>query len=299
MSKIFDVIKKTDLLDLEDISTRSVRLEEAPVPERNRGDQTLRDFSRPELPSRVVPLRLSALDPIFPFEEEHSTAAEQYRIIRTRILHHPKKPKVLVITSASSGDGKTVTSINLAAALALKRDGPILLIDGDLRRPKVGEMLGLPPEIGLSEVLSGRTTLDDAVVRTEELPNLWILSAGSGIENPAELLDSQRWRSLIEEVRSRFSYVIIDATPVAAVADYDLVQVVSDGVIIVARPDHTERKHCLEVISAVPKEKSLGLILNCVENWFLWKTPSYGYYKRGNSAVNTERISARGHTSRL
>jgi receptor protein-tyrosine kinase len=280
MSKIFDVIKKTDLMDLEDISTRSVRLEETPSARINPRDEPLRDFNPPEPPSRVVPLRLSALDPIFPFEEEHSTAAEQYRMIRTRILHHPKKPKVLVITSASSGDGKTVTSINLAAALALKRDGPILLIDADLRRPKIGEMLGLPPVAGLSDVLSGRATLEDALVRTEELPNLWILAAGDGIENPAELLDSQRWRSLIDEVRSRFSYVVLDATPVAAVTDYELVQIVSDGVIVVARPDHTERKHCLEAIAAVPKEKSLGLILNCVENWFLWKTPTYGYYKK-------------------
>lgn len=280
MSKIFDVIKKTDLLDLEDISTRSVRLEEVPAADRNRRDEPLRNFCPPELPSRVVPLRLSALDPIFPFEEEHSTAAEQYRIIRTRILHHPKKPKILVITSASSGDGKTVTSINLAAALALKRDGPILLIDADLRRPKVAEMLGLPPLPGLSDVLSGRATLDDALVRTKELPNLWILAAGDGMENPAELLDSQRWRSLIDEVRGRFSYVVLDATPVAAVTDYELVQIVSDGVIVVARPDHTERKHCLQAITTVPKEKLLGLVLNCVENWFLWKASTYGYYKK-------------------
>ena len=133
---------------------------------------------------------------------------------------------------------------------------------------------------GLSDVLSGRATLDDALVRTKELSNLWILAAGEDIENPAELLDSQRWRALIDEVRSRFSYIVLDATPVAAVADYELVQIVSDGVIVVARPDHTERKHCLEVIASVPKEKSLGLILNCVEDWFLWKTPTYGYYKK-------------------
>lgn len=280
MSKIFDVIKKTDLIDLEDISMRSVRLEDVPATDRNQRGESPQDFRPPELPSRIVPLRLSALDPIFPFEEEHSTAAEQYRMIRTRILHHPKKPRILVITSASSGDGKTVTSINLAAALALKRDEPILLIDADLRRPKVGEMLGFPSMPGLSDVLSGRATLDDALVRTKELSNLWILAAGDDIENPAELLDSQRWRALIDEVRNRFSYIVLDATPVAAVADYELVQIVSDGVIVVARPDHTERKHCLEVIASVPKEKSLGLILNCVEDWFLWKTPTYGYYKK-------------------
>ena len=282
MSKIFDVLRKTDLIDLEDISTRSVRLDEASGARRNRRDEPLRDFSLPEPPSRVVPLRLSALDPIFPFEEEHSTAAEQYRIIRTRILHHPKQPKIVAITSASSGDGKTVTAINLAAALALKRDEPILLIDADLRRPKIAEMLGLPPGAGLSDVLSGRATLDDSLVSTQELPNLSILAAGNGIENPAELLDSERWRSLMDEVRGRFSYVVLDATPVAAVADYELVQVVSDGIIVVARPDHTERKHCLEVMAAIPKEKSVGLILNCVEDWFLWKTPSYGYYKKAH-----------------
>src|SRR5690348_8049622 len=78
---------------------------------------------------RRVDLQVSAFTPVFPFEDEHSHAAEQYRLIRTKILHHPRAPKTLVVSSGSSGDGKTITAINLAASLALKSSTSVLLID--------------------------------------------------------------------------------------------------------------------------------------------------------------------------
>lgn len=74
--------------------------------------------------------------------------------------------------------------------------------------------------------------------------------------------------------------MILDAPPVATVADYELLQLTADGVIIVARPDHSERNSCLKAIGAVPKEKLIGIVLNCVEDWFLWRSAPYGYYSR-------------------
>jgi capsular exopolysaccharide synthesis family protein len=227
---------------------------------------------------RVAALQVSALAPVFPFEDLHSHAAEQYRMIRTKILHHPLQPRAIVVSSPTSGDGKTVTAINLAAVLALKKDTRVLLVDADLRRRDVHRVLGIPEKPGLADVLSGATSLEESIVRLEQFANLWVLPAGSGDRNPAELLESRRWREVIGDCRQRFTHVVIDATPIAAVTDFELIQLACDGVVLVVRPDHTNRGACHKALEAVAKEKMIGTVLNCVEEWFLWKPQGYGYY---------------------
>jgi protein-tyrosine kinase len=229
-------------------------------------------------PRRSVSLHISTLAPILPFTDGHHITVEQYRIVRTKILHHPSQPRMIVISSPTTGDGKTVTAINTAAALALKKDVRVLLVDADLRRTDISRVLGIPASPGLGDVLSGRSTLADAIVRLEEFPSLCVLPAGPSVKNSAELLDSPHWDKLAEALRAQFTYTIVDATPIAAVADFELVQRVCDGVILVMRPDHSERKLCFKAIEAIPKEKFLGAVLNCVEDWFLWKTHGYMYY---------------------
>jgi capsular exopolysaccharide synthesis family protein len=236
---------------------------------------------------RVVRLRVSALSPVFPFDNGHPAAAEQYRIIRTKILHSSKRPHLIVVSSPSSGDGKTITSINIAGSLALKEDARVLLVDGDLRQRRVSDELGILRGPGLAEVLSGAADLNSAMVRAEQFPNLFILTAGYVQESAPELLDSQAWRLLLEEVRTRFENVIFDAPPVGTVADYDLLQLACDGIIIVARPDHSDRAACMKALEIVPREKLLGVVLNCVEDWWLWKTPAYGYYAKKPSTGTT------------
>jgi capsular exopolysaccharide synthesis family protein len=216
---------------------------------------------------------------VFPFEDLHSQAAEQYRIVRTKITQHPLQPRSIVVSSASSGDGKTVTAINLAAVLALKQDFQVLLIDADLRRREVSKVLGIPEQPGLTSVLKGECPLDDALIHLQQFPNLFILPGGVTDRNPAELLASPRWREVMLETRQRFHYVVVDATPMTAVADFDLVQVACDGIVLVVRPDHTDRKTFTKVLETVPKDKLIGTVLNCVEDWFLYKTQNYGYYK--------------------
>src|SRR3954447_6158568 len=257
MSKIFEVVRKNHLLDLEEIYEMEVGEKTyASEPEAS-------TVSCPEpVPSccpsaRYVQLRVSELLPIFPFGENDHNAAEQYRIIRTKILHHPKKPRLVAVSSACSGDGKTVTSINIAGSLALKEGAAVLLVDADLRRPRVADALGLGPAPGLTDVLAGRISFEDAVLRAEQFPNLFILAAGSSLENPAELLDSERWRALIEQLRAQFDNVVFDATPIAAVADYELVQLVSDGIVLVARPDHSSRSNWTKALETVSKDKFL------------------------------------------
>ena len=283
MSRIFDVVKKDNIIDFGEIY-------QPDADDLNGTQQSVKQPARVNHPTtsskngnRVVRLTASVRAPIFPFAGAHQAAAEQYRIIRTKIWQGDRKPQVVLVSSASSGDGKTVTSINIAASLALKEESRVLLVDGDLRHPRVSEALGIPLGRGLSEVLAGTISLESALVEAEQFPNLFILPAGNPDGSAAELLDCPRGPGLIEEIRSRFGNVIVDAPPIATVADYELLQLVCDGVVVVGRPDHSDRRAFFNALETVPKEKLLGVVLNCVEEWWLWRTPAYGYYGKKNS----------------
>jgi capsular exopolysaccharide synthesis family protein len=295
MSKIFEVLSKDNVLDFGEVSDGAADAQQSPEHADEAGKTSAENAEQVNVVTspapaktleRTVSLQVSALTPVFPFlDEAQSAAAEQYRIIRTKLLHSARKPQLVVVSSPSSGDGKTITSINIAAALSLKENLSVLLVDADLRRPMVAELLGIPSAPGLAEVLSGRVSLGSAVVRAREFPNLCILPAGEGGHSATELLHSERWRLIIQQFRSQFDVVIMDATPIAVVADYELLQHVSDGVIVVVRPDHTERKACTSALQAVPKEKFIGIVLNCMKDWWLSKTYDYDYYgKKPKSA---------------
>jgi capsular exopolysaccharide synthesis family protein len=286
MSKIFDALRKTDLLESADLPeqlflSRAGKPEAVQMPEPSDPAIAVTLAASPtETPQsvRTATLKISVVDPIFPLDDAQPGAAEQYRIIRTKILQHPLRPRVIVVSSPTSGDGKTITAINLAACLALNQSTSVLLIDGDLRRPMISNLLGIPAAPGLADVLAGRSNIAAAVIQADNLSNLKVLVAGEKKENPAELLDSLRFGALIEQLRRHYSFIIVDATPIGTVADYALVQSACDGVIMVVRQDHTGRAPMKEALRLVPKEKLLGVALNCVEDWFLWKTHGYGYY---------------------
>jgi capsular exopolysaccharide synthesis family protein len=227
---------------------------------------------------RRVALVIPASVPVLPFEDQSEEAAEQYRIARTKIIHHPRRPRTIAVTSPSTGDGKTITAINIAGALSLKAASKILLMDVDFRRSSVYGLLGLQRSPGLAEVLSGQCSFEEAVVEAEEYPNLNILVSGEPKANPSELLDSPRWHALCESVRTQYEHVILDTPPMGAVADCDLIQLAADGVLIVLRPEHTQRSSCLKALGAISKEKLIGVLLNCTKSWPLGKQGGgYGY----------------------
>jgi len=229
-------------------------------------------------PLRTLPVRIRADAPILPFQPGHSHEGEQYRIARTKIIQHPDQPRLIVVTSPGSGDGKTVSAINLAGALALKSDAQIMLVDADLRRSSIATLLGLPQQPGLGEYLSGKCGLDDIIIRVEQFPNLCVVPAGKAIANPTELLDSPRWASVCAEFRRQSQFVIFDAPPLETVADYDLIAANCDGIVFVVRPERTNRKLCLQGLASVPEGKLIGVLMNCVNDWFLWRAKGYYPY---------------------
>lgn len=233
---------------------------------------------------RTARIEIPPTSPVLPFDNTHPGASELYRMIRTKVAQDARAPRTIVVTSPGPGDGKTVTAINVAGALSLK-SAAVLLIDGDLRKPTIHRNVGVPQDPGLADVLQGSSTLEQALVRSEQLPNLYILPAGDRNANPAELLDSTAWRALAARVRKEFDYAMIDSPPIAAVADYDLIQAVCDVVMLVVRPDHTPRKLCLQALRTVPKEKLMGTVVNYAEPWLLdGRHPHQTSYYHGEAA---------------
>ena len=230
---------------------------------------------------RTVSLPLPATAPLLSLKKSDGRASEQYRAIRTRLLLRPKRASFIVVSSPSVGDGKTVTSINLAATFALKSGDRVLLVDGDLRASTVHSKLKLAAGPGLAEVLEGTCRLEDAVIQMAESPNFYILTAGHPSRNPAELLDSPAWHHLRARLREDFRYVIVDSPPVGVVSDSDLLASGCDGVVLVIRLDHTDRALCAAALTRT-KDKLLGVIVNDSKDWFLWRSysPHHYYYQQ-------------------
>jgi capsular exopolysaccharide synthesis family protein len=210
-----------------------------------------------------------------------SMAGEQYRLIRTRIVHDDRRPRTILVSSPGTGDGKSTTSINLAYVLALREGARTLLIDGDLRRPSVGQFLGIPERPGLTDVLRKGVSAATAMLSCEQNPKLHVMTAGTARHNVTELLDTPSLKRFMSLARTSFDFVIIDAPPVGAVADYELLQACVDGVVLVVRPSNTDRLSCATVFQTVPAELLLGAVVNCSQDWPFWRIPqSYYDYAR-------------------
>ena len=219
---------------------------------------------------RTQPISIRTAGPVLPFDDQRKII-EQYRLLRTKIQQHMAEPRVLLVAGSGPGDGKTTNAINLAGVLSLKSHTTAVLVDADFRRSSIRRLLGLQNGPGLVEVLTGACSLEEALIRTEQYPNLYVLGSGEQWQNSAELLDSPRWAAALAALRREFTYVVLDSPPIGSLADYDLLQASADGVILVIRPDHTRRELAMKALDTIPKEKFLGVVMNGVEKWFLKK----------------------------
>jgi protein-tyrosine kinase len=191
-----------------------------------------------------------------------SPAAEQFRTLRTRIaqVESAGQRRVILVTSPGDGDGKTVTGANLALTMAQEFQRQVLLIDADLRNARLHECLGIAREPGLSDVLSGQASLDEALVSLSEY-RVIALPAGTPHGRPTELLSSEPMRRLVENLGRRFDRVVIDSTA-AHFADAGVLEPLVDGVLLVVRAGRTARPAVARALGLVPRAKLLGLVLN-------------------------------------
>lgn len=211
---------------------------------------------------RLLPIVASLGRPLLPFSLREPRATEAYRKLRTQLLLAEPPRRVVAVTSASGGDGKTLTSANLACSFALHPDIEVVVVDADLRSGNLDRTFGLPEGPGLGDYLAGHCRFEDAIVQTAQLPNLYLMTAGTYRRNPVELLDSRIWRELIAFLRASFRMVLIDVPPIGELADYEIAQHVCDGVLMVVRENHTSRTAMHRALRAIPKSKLLGVVLN-------------------------------------
>jgi capsular exopolysaccharide synthesis family protein len=206
-----------------------------------------------------------------------SQMAEAYGALRTSLLLTSLggPPKVILVTSALPQEGKTTTSINTAIVLAQKGTR-VLLIDADLRRPSIHKTLGMGPKTGLSNVLTGNATLQQAVVRSPLLPTLFILTAGTPPPNPAELLASSNMRDILAELREEYDHIIVDTPPTLSVTDAVVMSTRADAVVLVIRSGQTTKqalRRSRELLLQV-NARVAGVLLNAVD----LTSPDYYYY---------------------
>ncbi len=214
---------------------------------------------------------------LVPLHDPHSDIAESYRTVRTALLLSTpgQPPQVILVTSAQPQEGKTSTALNLAVSLA-QWGGDILLLDGDLRRPRIAKALQLDWPYGLSNILTGTHPAEQVIFRSPEISNLYVLPSGPTPPNPAELLGSESMAKLLLALRSRFTHIIVDSPPLLSITDATLLSVLADGTILVARGGITTREALRHATSLLTKVngKILGVLLNGV----LMESADYYYY---------------------
>jgi len=206
-----------------------------------------------------------------------SQMAESYRALRTSLLLTSlgAPPKTILITSALPREGKSTTSINTAIVLAQK-GVRVLLIDADLRRPSVHKTLGLGPRIGLSNVLTGGASLQQATLRSPLLPNLYVLPAGTPPPNPAELMASSQMVEMLALLRDQYDHIVVDTPPTLSVTDAVVLSPRADAVVLVIRSSQTTKpalRRARDILAQV-NARVAGVLLNAVNLY----SPDYYYY---------------------
>jgi capsular exopolysaccharide synthesis family protein len=210
-------------------------------------------------PSRVEPHLIAVSQP-------RSAYTEQFRALRTKILEAGERMQMraFVVTSAGIAEGKTLTALNLAWLLAQTEGVRALVIDSDLRRPCATDYLGIDAQLGLSEVLGGQISLEDAIVRLEP-SGLHLLPGGRPRDDVAELLSGPSYARLLSEVRRMFDYIIIDAPPLGIFTDANVLMSRADGGLLVVRAGKTRYSTVDKLLEQMPKERLLGVVLNRTE----------------------------------
>jgi non-specific protein-tyrosine kinase len=188
-----------------------------------------------------------------------------YKILRTRIKQQCKEKgwNTVMITSALPGEGKTLTSINLALTFAKELADPVLLVDCDLRRQNIYQYLGFSSDKGLIDNLAGDFLLGDLIIRPG-VENFHVISGGRTINDSTEMLSSHKMKTAIVEMKKRYKdrYVFFDVPPILSTADAIAFSPLVDCILMVVQAERTTTQDIRKVLEMIPKDKFLGFVLN-------------------------------------
>jgi capsular exopolysaccharide synthesis family protein len=228
-----------------------------------------------------------AATPLIALNEQHSPMAEAYRHLRTSLLFSSagKPPQSILVTSSQPAEGKTTTAINTAITLA-QSEADVVIIDCDLRRPRVHNYFGMDNSQGLTNYLSGERDTENLIKPYKDLPRLKVITSGPIPPNPAELLSSNEMKNLLDFLRGRYRHVIIDSPPAISFTDAAILSTLVDGVVLVAMANkssiHLMRrfKQRLGAIGA----RIYGVVLNGIKSgsveYEYYGAGYYNYYKQ-------------------
>lgn len=213
-----------------------------------------------------------------------SAVAEQYRVAATRLglIAGKQKSTVVCMSSALMSEGKTSTALNMAYVLARDLNRKTVLVDCDLKRPTVRAYAGMESSAGLTEVLLGHKTLDECLEYHEQL-GIWVLGAGIEVTGTTALTHVDRLSELIQGLRERFEYIVLDSPPLLPVAEAMLIVRMADVVVHVIRSRSTPRDVVANAIKMIGQERAVAVVLNGVEA----KDTPYSYYNYSNKAYES------------
>src|SRR5439155_712374 len=208
-------------------------------------------------PGQIADELVSLLEPT-------SLAAEQYRTVRLHIetLRRERGLKLIAISSPSRGDGKTLSAINLAGALAQAPDAKVVLVEVDVRHPGVGQYLGLSAARGLSSFLLDQSTAVESIIERPSGVGFAVVVAGPASSMPYELLKSPRLTALFSALRERFDYVVVDTPPVLPFPDVGILRDLVDGFLLVVRANRTPREMVRDSLATIGQPRVLGVVFN-------------------------------------
>jgi len=194
---------------------------------------------------------------------DHAPGTEEFRTLRSRLYHlREKMPlKKLLITSALPKEGKSFTAANLAQVMVRQHGRRALLIDADLRGPRLHQMLGTTSSPGLSEYLQGQND-EFSIMQRGPLENLFFIPSGNAIKDPAELVGNGRLQSLLQRLEPLFDWIIMDSPPAVPVSDASVLAKACDGVLMVVRSNVTPSDAARRALQEFPEKALLGVILN-------------------------------------
>ena len=237
------------------------------------GERQLPDFVRWTVdPTRVEPRLIAITHP-------HSAYCEEYRSLRTNVLHKSQREKLqaIVVASVNPSEGKSVTALNLAWLLAQTDGVKALIIDSDLRMPSLTDYLGIETDKGLSHVLAGTAKFSESIVRLEPA-GLHLLAGGEARSDVAELISGPKFKEILRQAREMFDYIIIDAPPLGVFTDATVLINQADGAMLVVRANHTRYSAIERLLEPLPKERLMGVVLNQAEAMLDEEFYNYGYY---------------------
>jgi len=209
----------------------------------------------------------------------HSSYCEEYRSLRTHVLHKGQRNelKSIVVASVNPSEGKSITAMNLAWMLAQTDAVNALIIDADLRMPSLADYLGIETDKGLSDVLAGTATLAECIIKLEP-SGLHILPGGEARQDVAELISGPKFKDILAEARQMFDFTIIDVPPLGIFTDATVLINQADAAILVVRANRTRYGQLDRVLEPLPKDRFLGVVLNQSEDVLAESHYSYGYY---------------------